>query len=454
MSDKQYRISFAGRVIEGYDPARVKKHFETIFRFDKKTIARLFSGQTVVLKKRADYQTALKFQNNFKKAGAVCVVREIRPGETGGKTTARGGRSRDGKRGPVHGVVCPRCGFEQGPSEECARCGIIFKKFRDEPEGAPPPPPGAAGGAAPPHVGMDAVKIKNYITIAAGVCFVVLMASFFMKDRLPDPDPSIRKLYKFPVQTETEKDPFFINAGDVRYTIAPLFDYELHGMVVTYYDSTGWWDVSHKFLWRDFLNIKDICVVYGHNAQSGVYQDMSFKSGSWTCYSKPDGELRTFFSPACLSNNHLLAAEKDIKKEIMRAERGDVIRLKGFLAKYHHKNGSRGSSTTRFDSGGSACETVFVEEFEILKKSNRAWRVLFTVSTWLAAGCLVAMIGVYIKEMRSPSAGDETVGVPAPGYGAAPIVKPGRRAGNEQKMKIILQILVLLALLYMWARVH
>ena len=39
----------------------------------------------------------------------------------------------------------------------------------------------------------------------------------------------------------------------------------------------------------------------------------------------------------------------------------------------------------RTDTGNGACETVYVEDFEIIKSGNKFWRLL----VWVAAGMLV-----------------------------------------------------------------
>lgn len=37
---------------------------------------------------------------------------------------------------PAHGGVCPKCGVEQEPAEQCSACGIFFAKYRAQQEGS------------------------------------------------------------------------------------------------------------------------------------------------------------------------------------------------------------------------------------------------------------------------------------------------------------------------------
>ncbi len=46
---------------------------------------------------------------------------------------------------------------------------------------------------------------------------------------------------------------------------------------------------------------------------------------------------------------------------------------------------ARGSSAVRTDRGNGACETVWFEEFEILREANAAWRTLYKLSLVLLA---------------------------------------------------------------------
>ena len=73
--------------------------------------------------------------------------------------------------------------------------------------------------------------------------------------------------------------------------------------------------------------------------------------------------------------------------------RGDQVRLRGWLAKYGHKGSQvvRGTSTTRKDTGGQACETVYVTEFEVLKRANAGWRAVLPFSLALIAGAFLLL---------------------------------------------------------------
>ena len=143
------------------------------------------------------------------------------------------------------------------------------------------------------------------------------------------------------------------------------------------------------------MNIKDVCVVWGENIKSGVYQKMKFTSGSWTCYFKSDTrEEWVKFRDDNLSNNHLLADNEIIEKVILSAKKGDQIHLKGFLASYSKKDGTftRGTSISRTDKGNHACETIFLTDFQILKSANPGWRLASALSKYLIIICLFLSI--------------------------------------------------------------
>jgi hypothetical protein len=60
---------------------------------------------------------------------------------------------------------------------------------------------------------------------------------------------------------------------------------------------------------------------------------------------------------------------------------GDQIQISGMLAKYKNNQGfNRGTSITRTDTGNGACETIYVNDFQITQPSKNAWRKVYTIT--------------------------------------------------------------------------
>lgn len=82
----RFDLIFTGELIEGCEPARVRRDLEHLFRTDAASIARLFIGQPVVIKKDLDEQTALRYRAALQQVGALC---RIRPAAGGGEASAK-----------------------------------------------------------------------------------------------------------------------------------------------------------------------------------------------------------------------------------------------------------------------------------------------------------------------------------------------------------------------------
>jgi len=236
--------------------------------------------------------------------------------------------------------------------------------------------------------------ITKIIKIILLISIILFGISFFQKGKLPDKEDVLEQLYQEPLQTETDAAPFKTERGGIVYDISPLYDYELYGLIVSYHHSKSWLDYYHG-RWKDFINIKDICVIWGDNIKTEVYKQMKFKSGSWTCYSEfksgVDWRMYSKFKNSCGSNNHLLSDKEAINKAVMSAKKGDQIYLKGYLVEYSHSDGAwrRGTSISRTDN---KCETIFVTDFQILKKANPLWHSIYTNTKYSIIGCLVLLI--------------------------------------------------------------
>jgi len=237
--------------------------------------------------------------------------------------------------------------------------------------------------------------LRKLARVGLPAAALVFAASLVLRNRLPDKSLILEPLLQDPVQTaEGVPEPFEVERKGFTYTVTPLFGYELWGLVVSYHHSASFIDLSHK-KWNDYLNTKDICVIWGRNVETGVYKRMTFRNRDFTCfYRYPDRETAELFSENGLSNNHLLPADELVADAVLKARTGDQIHLKGWLVSYGAKGApyARRSSTVRTDRGNGACEVVYVTEFEILRPANDAWRILGKASLVLAGLALGILI--------------------------------------------------------------
>ncbi len=226
------------------------------------------------------------------------------------------------------------------------------------------------------------------------ILFLILsclwLTSWWMKNQLPEKPGDFAELLKEPIQQKTQKQPFMVEAGGERYRITPKYDYELWGMVVSYHHSDSWMDRVHE-RWADNINIKDLCVIWGEsNTTPIVYRNIDFSSGQWTCYIKTDNYAAYHgFDLTKLSNNHVLTDDPAIADTIREANYGDIIHFKGYLSHYEGRKVSRGTSTSRTDTGNGACETIYITDFSILHDANKRWDNLFSISSYLLLALII-----------------------------------------------------------------
>ena len=229
-----------------------------------------------------------------------------------------------------------------------------------------------------------------------------MLVLWYYKDKLPEPQTYASITLNPPIQTETYRQPFTITTNKQRYEITPKFDYDLTGVVVTYSNADGFTNIWHHDVWKDFINVRDLCVIWNPNVSSGIYKDVSFSSDSWTCWAAwKDPSTTENFKFTALSNNHLLTDNDQIKAALLKAEIGDVVHFKGALASYKNEEtrAERGTSIKRTDTGNGACETVYIDTFEIIKKANPVLRNFFTLTKWIA---ILSLIGFLIMFVRTP----------------------------------------------------
>lgn len=236
--------------------------------------------------------------------------------------------------------------------------------------------------------------LRRLARVVLPLATLALIASLFLRNRLPGPGLALESSLQSPVQSaDGLPEPFEVSRKNVTYTVTPLAGYELWGLVVSYHHSASFVDISHK-AWNDYLNTKDVCVIWGKNVETGVYRRMRFSNRDFTCYYRyPDRETGELFTESALANNHLLPADPFVAETLLKARKGDQIHFKGWLVSYGIKGTpyARRSSLSRNDRGNGACEVVYVTEFEILRRANEFWRTLYKLSLVLGVFSLAAL---------------------------------------------------------------
>jgi hypothetical protein len=246
-------------------------------------------------------------------------------------------------------------------------------------------------------------RITKYLLI---ICIFGYLITTVIKPPLPEkPYITSSVIDTSPIQTKVLEIPFTKNINDFTYQFTPLYTYELYGLIVSDHDSKSFMDISHS---SDPGNTRDICVVWGENISNGAYKKVRYHSGDFTCFYEWSGEANPQFSNEHIANNHIIPATDEIAKMLTEAEIGDEIHLKGTLANYlvQDKNKqtlfTRNSSTSRTDTGNGACEIMYVDTFQIIKKGSPEFSLLKKISFWgLIATVLLSIILFFIPEKSS-----------------------------------------------------
>ena len=232
------------------------------------------------------------------------------------------------------------------------------------------------------------------------VAFLTLLVSFWQRNDLPANLNIVDDVREEPAQVRTKKKPFDALFNDVRYRVEPEYAYDLSGVVVSYRHHEGKSRMHRRA--NDHLNMLDVCVVWGDTAGSPILQKFDFWNGIFTCVFKTGStEAWKAFDQNQLSNNHLISDDPAIRDRVLDIAVGDQIRVRGQLASYSSAaGGKRGTSTTRTDTGDGACETIFVEEFEILEAAFSPWRT----SMYTSAAVLLLAVVVHFRRPYRPYA--------------------------------------------------
>lgn len=216
--------------------------------------------------------------------------------------------------------------------------------------------------------------MKHGINLALLVLAALSIYSCKKKNELPAYTHFNKSSQQDPIQTPTKRPPFIVRVGNQTHNVKPLYDYRIVGMVV----SRGFSKSMAEYR-NDELNIMDAGIIWGCNLDPDIYKKVEFyNNGIWLHAKTKDKATWERLDKERLSNNHLLSNEPLLKKQIKAIKKGDVISITGSLVSYS----GRGSSVSRTDNGGGACETIWVDEFKVLQEGTKHWRLLHRASLY------------------------------------------------------------------------
>ena len=228
--------------------------------------------------------------------------------------------------------------------------------------------------------------IKKYYFF---LILAILLASFFSRNRLKDVKDIDPRIFLPPHQEEAfDKTPIKLLRDGYSYLIEPLYLYEVGGIVVS------------KMNYRFFSIYKynsvfplDLCLLWGENARKRVFAapTIRFTQDCRWCWAQWKGKLD--FDMHETSNNHLIFAEPGIEARAASLLKGDQVFIKGKLVnvtaalvgkkgEFDPQGFTWKSSVKRNDTGAGACEVIYVEELEILRRAHPLANFLFYLSLY------------------------------------------------------------------------
>lgn len=197
---------------------------------------------------------------------------------------------------------------------------------------------------------------KTIISILAFI--IILLASvifkpFFQSTKVPD---GVMAPYD-PIQN-TENLPAPISMG--LNTIMPLANFSIEGKILS----------KKRYIVGKATELSpvDFAMGWGRMSDNNVVDQLKISQrGRWYFWKPkkrlpiPRREIETHSA-----NMHIIPANKALKKKIMKAKEGQIIKFSGYLIRVIGQDWNWKSSLSRNDTGGGACEVIYVEDFEIL----------------------------------------------------------------------------------------
>jgi hypothetical protein len=205
--------------------------------------------------------------------------------------------------------------------------------------------------------------------VILALLFLFIFKDFIFQDSIPVLAPKseavAEQLRQDPVQKSLRNSSeIYLPEG----VVMPRASYEITARVLgkKYYSPGGMYREAAKAM------LMDIGLAWGKSAEPEVVDSIwlvrftKFGDGSYGRYiqvglSSNRMAMQEFYR--YVSNNHIIAASKEIRKKLGRLKPGQIVTLKGYLVDFQTKSGMRfTTSISREDQASGACEILYVED--------------------------------------------------------------------------------------------
>jgi hypothetical protein len=161
---------------------------------------------------------------------------------------------------------------------------------------------------------------------------------------------------KDPIQTNRRLPPAF-RRGDE--TIVPLATYHIEAVVLS--------RERYRFDRAADLAPIDLALGWGPMCVASVINDLKISQGGrfyeYSWHGEPPLEPQSIVCHS--ANTHCLPADDTVRRDLLAVGRHDWVEMEGYLVEVRSdEGGSWRSSLTRDDSGGGACEVMWVTKVQ------------------------------------------------------------------------------------------
>ncbi len=158
------------------------------------------------------------------------------------------------------------------------------------------------------------------------------------------------------MQTSIDRSAALEKSG---YVIKPLARYEITARVLS----------KESYRWDQGANLApvDLAMGWGPMSDSAVLDKLKISQGNrWFQWRADAFPISVEEISRHAANMHLIAADNVIAKQIRKVRPGKIITMRGYLVEVTGKDGfTWRSSLSREDTGGGACELMWVESFAV-----------------------------------------------------------------------------------------